>query len=162
MPNVLGFQPDSAPAHVLMGPRETRTVDGMRVTAIRSNDTGVGYLVEVDGLVIFHAGDHANRHRDLSGDYTPEIDFLQERGLRPDIAFLPISGCNFGDHVAVEIGAEYTLRKLQPRMFLPMHGGFFECQYGAVNAECRRRFPGIQTATVENRGDRVRYRTGPS
>ena len=155
---VLGFRPDSAPAHVLMPPRETRTVDGMRVTSIRSNDSGVGFVVEVDGLVIFHAGDHANRHRDLSGDYTPEIEFIKAQGLRPDIAFLPISGCNFGDHVAVEIGADYTLRTLAPEMFLPMHGGFFECRYGPANAECRRKFPDIRTATIENRGDHLRYR----
>jgi ankyrin repeat protein len=155
---VLGFRPDSAPPHLQMQPRETRTVDGMRVTAIRSNDTGVGYVVEVDGLVLFHAGDHANRRRDLTGDYTPEIEFIRAQGLRPDIAFLPISGCNFGDHVAVEIGADWTLRTLEPAMFLPMHGGFMECRYGPANAECNRRFPGIWTATVENRGDFVRYR----
>ncbi len=155
---VLGFRPDSAPPCEFMGPRETRTVDGMRVTTIRANDTGVGFVVEVDGLVLFHAGDHANRHRDLSGDYTPEIEFLRERGLKPDIAFLPISGCNFGDHVAVEIGADWTLRTLEPAMFLPMHGGFLQCRYAPANAECNRRFPGIRTATVENRGDFVRYR----
>lgn len=155
---VLGFQPDSAPPHEFMPPRETRTVDGMRVTTIRSNDTGVGYVVEVDGLVLFHAGDHANRRRDLTGDYTPEIEFIRAQGLRPDIAFLPISGCNFGDHVAVEIGADWTLRTLAPGMFLPMHGGFMECRYGPANAECNQRFPGIRTASVENRGDFVRYR----
>ncbi len=157
---VFGFRPDSAPPHLVMGPRETRTVDGMRVTTIRSNDSGVGFVVEVDGLVLFHAGDHANRRRDLTGNYTPEIEFIRERGLRPDIAFLPISGCNFGDHVAVEIGADWTLRTLAPGMFLPMHGGFMACRYGPVNAECHRRFPGIGTASIENRGDFVRFRKG--
>jgi L-ascorbate metabolism protein UlaG (beta-lactamase superfamily) len=154
---VLGFRPDSAPPHEFMEPRETRTVDGMRVTTIRSNDTGVGFVVEVDGLVLFHAGDHANRRRDLTGDYAPEIEFIKARGLKPDLAFLPISGCNFGDHVAVEIGAEWTLRTLEPAMFLPMHGGFTECRYSPANAECNRRFPGIRTETIENRGDFVRY-----
>jgi len=154
---VLGFQADSAGAYVRMAPRETRTVDGIRVTTIRSLDSGVGYVVEVDGLVLFHAGDHANPDRDLNGDYPPEIEFIKAQGLDPDIAFLPVTGCNFRDPVAVEIGVEYTLRTLGPDMFLPMHGGFTDCRYGGVNGECRLRFPSIRTAEIVNRGDHLYY-----
>ena len=155
---VLGFQADTLPPHVFIAPRETREMDGMKVTTIRANDSGVGFVVEVDGLVIFHAGDHANRNRDLSGDFTPEIEFLQARGVKPDIAFLPVTGCNFGDHVAVETGVEYALEKLRPALFLPMHGGSFGCDFGTCETRSHERFPQMRVETVSNRGDHLRYR----
>lgn len=155
---VLGFRADTLPPHVFIGPRETREVNGMRITAIRANDSGVGFVVEVDGIVLFHAGDHANRNRDLSGDFTPEIEFLQARGVKPDIAFLPATGCNFGDHVAVEIGVEYALEKLRPALFLPMHAGSFNCDFGACETRSHERFPQMRVETASNRGDHLRYR----
>jgi ankyrin repeat protein/L-ascorbate metabolism protein UlaG (beta-lactamase superfamily) len=155
---VLGFRADTLPPHVFIGPRETRVVDGMKVTTIRANDSGAGFVVEVDGLVLFHAGDHANRNRDLSGDFTPEIEFLRAGGLRPDIAFLPVSGCSFGDQVAVLAGVEHALDRLQPALFLPMHGGSYECRLGDGIGQCRQRFPGIRAEAVKNRGDHLRYR----
>jgi ankyrin repeat protein/L-ascorbate metabolism protein UlaG (beta-lactamase superfamily) len=157
---VLGFRADTLPAHVFMGPRETREVDGMKVTTIRANDTGVGFVVEVDGLVLFHAGDHANRNRDLSGDFTPEIEFLKARGVKPDIAMLPVTGCGFGDHVAVESGVEYAIGELRPALFLPMHGGWYGCDFGACEASIPRRFPHTRMVAVSNRGDHLRYRKG--
>jgi len=155
---VLGFRADTLPPHVFIGPRETREVDGMKITTIRANDSGVGFVVEVDGLVLFHAGDHANRNRDLSGDFTPEIEFLQSRGVKPDIALLPVTGCSFGDHVAVEAGVEYALEKLRPALFLPMHGGSFGCDFGSCETRSRERFPQMRVETVSNRGDHLRYR----
>ncbi len=158
MTYVLGFQADTLPPHVFIAPRETREVDGMKVTTIRANDSGVGFVVEVDGLVILHAGDHANRNRDLSGDFTPEIAFLKARGVKPDIAFLPVTGCGFGDHVAVEMGAGYALDALRPALFLPMHGGWYGCDFGACASASRERFPNVRVETVTNRGDHLRYR----
>lgn len=155
---VLGFLADTLPPHVFIGPRETREVDGMRITTIRANDAGVGFVVEVDGLVLFHAGDHANRHRDRSGDFPPEIEFLRERGVKPDIAFLPVTGCSFGDQVAVEAGVEYALEKLRPALFLPMHGGSFGCDFGTCETMSHQRFPQMRVETVSNRGDHLRYR----
>ena len=157
---VLGFEPDSAPPHVRVEPRQTRTVDGMRVTAIASTDQGVGFVVEVDGLVIFHAGDHANRRRDLTGDYPPEIDFLAASGLRPDIAFVPVSGCGFGDQEAVRLGVQYALDKLAPELFLPMHGGSYNCRYRDGNMAAVRVGQGTSCAAMDNRGDHLRYRKG--
>jgi L-ascorbate metabolism protein UlaG (beta-lactamase superfamily) len=155
---VFGFLPNTEATVEVIPPRETRMVDGMKVTTIRSNDTGVGFVVEVDGLVLFHAGDHANRVRDLTGNYTPEIEFLKSSGLRPDIAMLPISGCGFGDPVAVRIGTEYALDQLLPALFIPMHNGSFGPQYAPFIADCQGRHPGVRMESLECRGDHVRYR----
>jgi L-ascorbate metabolism protein UlaG (beta-lactamase superfamily) len=157
---VLGFQTDTLPAHQYVPPHETRVIDGMKVTTIKANDAGVGFLVEVDGLVLFHAGDHANRQRDLSGDYPPEIQFLKSRGVRPDIAFLPSSGCSFGDPVAVLAGVHLALEQLQPALFLPMHAGSYGCRFGDGIGACRQSYPQVRTEMVRDRGDHLRYRKG--
>jgi ankyrin repeat protein/L-ascorbate metabolism protein UlaG (beta-lactamase superfamily) len=157
---VFGCRPDSAPPFEYMEGRQMRVINGMEVTTITSNDTGVGFVVNVDGLVIYHAGDHANRQRDFSGPYRAEIEFLAAEGVKPDIAFMPISGCGFGDQEAVKIGVHYALKALQPRVFLPMHAGGGEYRYHEFIAECRDDFPNTQMQAPVDRGDRFRYRDG--
>jgi ankyrin repeat protein/L-ascorbate metabolism protein UlaG (beta-lactamase superfamily) len=157
---VLGCRPDSAPAYEFFGPRDSRTIDGVRITTIESNDTGVGFWIEVDGLVIFHAGDHANRTRDFSGPYKEEIDFLAAEGKQPDIAFMPVSGCGFGDQEAVKLGVYYALETLKPKVFLPMHSGGAEYRYVDFTEACKNKYPAIQMRAPLARGDRYWYRNG--
>ncbi|MBN1825517.1 MAG: ankyrin repeat domain-containing protein [Candidatus Eisenbacteria bacterium] len=157
---VLGCRPDSVPPCVFMDGRETRTVNGMKVTTITSNDTGVGFWIEVDGLTILHPGDHANRLRDFSGPYKAEIDWLAEKGVRPDICFAPIRGCGFGDQVAVKMGVHYLLETLEPVVFLPMHGGTAFREYESFIEECRSDFPKTKMEYPTGRGDRFHYKKG--
>lgn len=170
---VMGFDPEvpgdprapavpegGLPPFELMGPRQQRIVGDVKVTTIEANDTGVGFVVEADGLVIFHAGDHANRMRDLSGTYPPEIEWLKAQGVRPDIAFLPVSGCNFGDQVAVKIGLHYTLETLEPRCFFPMHNGDYGVRYPEIVEECREIYPRVRADYPCAPGDRFHYRDG--
>jgi L-ascorbate metabolism protein UlaG (beta-lactamase superfamily) len=163
LPNVtyvLGCQPDDATGYEYTGPREERRINGMTVTTIESNDTGAGFFIQVDGLAIFHAGDHANRQRDFSGPYKAEIDFLAARGQVPDIAFMPISGCGFGDQEAVKMGVHYAIETLKPRVFFPMHAGGAEHRYREFIADCKNNFPQTQMRAADARGDHFRYRDG--
>ncbi len=65
----------------------------------------VGFVLTVDGQRIYHAGDT---------DAIPEM-----RGLRPDIALLPVSGTYVMDaDEAVE-----AVRLLEPGLAIPMHYG---------------------------------------
>ena len=74
---IFGFHPEEVPAYEFIGPRKKREIDGMTISTIESNDGGrAGFIVEVNGLTFFHAGDHANRYRDRSGLFRAEIDFL--------------------------------------------------------------------------------------
>ena len=157
---VLGCQPDSVPKYEFMGPRVERTIDGVKITTIKSNDPGVGFWVETDGVVIFHAGDHANRTRDFSGPYKEEIDFLAAKGKQPDIAIMPVSGCGFGDQEAVKLGVYYALETLKPRVFMPAHAGGGEYRYTEFTNECKAKFPAVQMLAPQARGDRFRYRDG--
>jgi ankyrin repeat protein/L-ascorbate metabolism protein UlaG (beta-lactamase superfamily) len=154
-------QPEIQPTdYEYLAPGQTRSIDGMKVTTIESNDSGVGFLVEVDGVTIFHAGDHANRYRDMSGPFRPQIDGLVAKGVRPDLAFLPVSGCNFGDQVAVKIGVEYQLAQLQPKVFFPMHGGRYGVRLRDFIAELGPAYPGTVKLAALSKGDSFHYRNG--
>jgi ankyrin repeat protein/L-ascorbate metabolism protein UlaG (beta-lactamase superfamily) len=159
---VLGWklEEENPPAHEYIGPRERKTINGMAVTTIESNDAGVGYVVEVDGLRILHAGDHANREKDLSGPFKPEIDYLSVQDIELDIAFMPIAGCGFGDMDVVKQGVRYALGALEPRAFIPMHCGLVEYQNQEFIEAARDEFKKTKMAAPLNRGDYFRYRDG--
>ncbi len=126
---IMGFKPEKQTDYIYMGPRETKAVNGMEITTIESNDSGVGFFVKADGVSIFHSGDHANRKQDFSEPFKQEIEFLADKGLKPDIFFAPISGCGFGDLEAVKKGVFYTIKTLSPNVMVPMHAGGNEQRY---------------------------------
>jgi ankyrin repeat protein/L-ascorbate metabolism protein UlaG (beta-lactamase superfamily) len=156
---VLGFEPDdeNVPAHESIGPRENKKFGDVKVHTIASNDSGVGFMVEVDGLTIFHAGDHANRERDLSGDYCPEIEYLVEAGYHPDLTMLPTTGCNFGDQVAVRTGIDYTLEKFGATTFFPMHAGSNPARYVEVWDEVGPKHTQVEVVIPRDSGDWYHY-----
>ncbi len=108
---------------VTLGVGETREVGGVRVETLPAyninkfrapgvvyhprEDGRVGYLVEVDGVRIFHAGD---------SDNIPEYESL--RG-RVDVALLPVSGV----YVMTAEEAAEAAKVIQPRIAVPMHYG---------------------------------------
>jgi len=152
---VFGFRPEGVDGYQFVEPRQRYDLAGLRVTTTRSTDAGVGFVVEADGVTIFHAGDHHNRDADLDGIYRKDIDWLAAAGVRPDLCFLPISGCGFGDLAPVHAGVDYTLATLQPAVFCPMHGGNSATVYHEFVAARTERFPGVRLAPVRDRGDRV-------
>lgn len=158
---VLGFRPrDIEHEYTYVGPRATTTINGMTVTTIRSNDSGVGFLIEVDGLTILHLGDHANGSMDMSQDYTVEIDAIAGMNKTIDLCFGPILGCRMGTPEAVQLGAHYAIEKLDPKVFLPMHAGHatYLCR-DFCKQTAAKNYP-TQLAYALNEGDRFSYRIG--
>ena len=103
---VLSFKPTNGndgssaiPPYRLATPNESFSVGGIQVHTIRATgqqyigigrDNGLGYLVEADGVKIFHAGLHASDNNPSNvAKYRKEIDFLKPFGPI-DIAILPI------------------------------------------------------------------------
>jgi L-ascorbate metabolism protein UlaG (beta-lactamase superfamily) len=135
-------------------------VDGMRVYTIKSTDSGGGYLVEVDGLVIFHMGDHANGADGLMPEYTREIDLVADKNKKIDILFGPITGCSLGVPDQVKAGTYYTLEKLQPGLFLPMHAGAYTLACKSFIEQARKDGLTQPMKYVITKGDRFEYKKG--
>lgn len=99
----------------VLKPGESVEVAGVRVTAVPSYNTDkafhpksnewLGFVVEMDGIKIYHAGD---------ADFIPEM-----KDLDVDIALIPVSGTYVMDaDQAIE-----TARAIKPKVAVPMHYG---------------------------------------
>ncbi len=150
---IMGFKPENAEGYALLPNREKKEINGLEIIPIESNDSGQGYFVKVDGVTIFHPGDHANRQRDFSGPFKKEIDFLADLGLKADIVFAPVSGCGFGDIVAVKKGVYYVIDRLAARSVFPMHAGGGEVRYREFSKEAKTAGYDVPFCLAEFSGD---------
>jgi|WetSurMetagenome_2_1015567.scaffolds.fasta_scaffold15719_3 ankyrin repeat protein/L-ascorbate metabolism protein UlaG (beta-lactamase superfamily) len=157
---VFGEKPDSAFACELIGPRERRVINGIDVSTIKSTDAGVAFFVAIDGVTIFHAGDHANSQNDLSGPYAPEIDYLAGETRNVDIAFEPVCGCGFPELECVRKGIYYTVDKLHPKVLFPMHSGGGEYRYLEFARDAEANGCKAKICCAKANGDRYVYRKG--
>ncbi|MGC8825524.1 MAG: MBL fold metallo-hydrolase [Anaerolineae bacterium] len=96
-------------------PGDKVTVQGMDIEAVPAYNVDkqfhpksaghVGFIVTVDGVRIYHAGDT---------DFIPEM-----KGFRVDIALLPVSGT----YVMTAEEAVQAAGAIQPKLAIPMHYG---------------------------------------
>lgn len=119
---ILGFEGSFNAAYTYISPGQSKEVDGVMVRTIRSTDTGEGFMVEADGVTIFHPGDHACRYEESDTAFSNEIDALAKLYKNIDIAFVPVTGCNFNNKSALEKGNDYLVSRFTPRVVFPMHG----------------------------------------
>ncbi len=169
---VFGFEPENLPEnrrpgyaydgpdYTYVGPRQHATVRGMDVKTIAANDAGVGFLVTVDGVTLYHAGDHAGWADGARDGYMGEIDYLNGLVDSPDIAFLNVTGCHAHDPARLKEGNIYTLDALTPRAAVPTHAGNREYVFPAIIEELTA--DGVTTpfACPENPGDSFVYTNG--
>lgn len=132
-------------------------VRDMNVYANYSTDLGGGYVVEVDGLTIFHMGDHANGEDQLMTAFTDEIDLVAERNQSIDIVFGGIRGCSLGRPEQVKAGIYYTLDKLQPALFVPMHAGAHSVAYQQFVEQAKIDGLNQKMKCVSHKGDHFTY-----
>lgn len=150
----LGAKP---PHYHIMSPYEEWKQGQVLVKTFGSTDAGLSYLVQADGLTIFHAGDlnwwHWKGESKAERDYADSIFKAEMEKIGPqsiDIAFFPV------DRRLEEffsIGAEYFAAKQHPKLLLPMH---FDDDFGATKAfaEKMKNSP-VATAEITHRGQEI-------
>lgn len=159
---IFGFEIQAGEGIITLPPRTQRKIGPLNVTTIQSNDAGVGFAVEIDGLTIFHAGDHSNNALEMKDNpFFPEIDFLAEKGIHPDISFfLNMYGCGSSNPEAFQKGIFNAVDKLKIKSVLPMHGADREWVYenlaeGAVQNKIK-----VDVGVAVNQGDRFLFSKG--
>lgn len=117
-------------------PHKSTTIDDISIVTLKSTDEGSGFLVNVDGLTIFHAGDHANwEDNDPEVSYYDEIDYISNKCSNVDIAFIPITTFSGMRPKCMTDGAIYALKRLNPKAAFPMHANNREYLYKEFAAE---------------------------
>lgn len=132
--------------------REKRDVSGMTIHTIFHSFDGIpesAFLIQLDGLVIFHSGDHGSGPPPLKKEYTDNIDYLAGIAKKFDIIFLPIWGEEF-----------YPIRKLKPRVMFPMHEGGAEYRYAEWAKGAINKYPQTHITVAEIPGDHFFYNDG--
>jgi ankyrin repeat protein len=117
---VTSFEPDfsqlestAIPNYRLASPNESFTIDGVTVHTIAATGGGMGYLVEADGVKVFHAGLHVSDNQPENLEkYRKEIDFLRPFGP-VDITVLAAYGHNNRVRAAYEPYL-YLIDQLEP------------------------------------------------
>ncbi len=111
----------------MVAPYESHQVNGLMISTLSSTDMGVSYLVEMDGINIFFAGDlhwwYWNDDTDEEKKRMEEAfkgEVLRLKGLRIDLAFFPVDPRLQENY---HLGGQYFIEELSPKYFFPLHFG---------------------------------------
>ena len=118
--------PEKARGHRMAKGGELTLSDRVHVKAYGSTDAGVSFLVTLDGMKFFHAGDlnfwhwrevsNARQIQEADEDFKAEVKDLQGEDI--DVAFFPVDP-RMG--MLFDAGANYFTLTAKPRLLLPMH-----------------------------------------
>ncbi len=118
--------PRGVKGHRLKKGDELTLSDRVQIKTFGSTDPGVSYLVTVDGVKFFHAGDlnfwhwrevcNARQIQDADDDFRSEMKDLQ--GVEMDVAFFPVDP---RQGMLFDAGANFFILTVKPRLMLPMH-----------------------------------------
>jgi L-ascorbate metabolism protein UlaG (beta-lactamase superfamily) len=106
-------------------PDASYEIGGMSIRTLKSTDEGVAFIVEAEGLKIYHAGDLNWWHWEGESDeeneamgkaYRLEIDKL--RGQTFDIAFVPVDPRLENQYLW---GLDYFMKTADAKVIFPMH-----------------------------------------
>ncbi len=152
----------NGPGYEYIAPRQYQEVDGMKIWTIDSNDAGVGFLVQVDGISIWHAGDHAGwDDEDTKAEFIREIDYLDGLVGEVDFAFVNVTGCRHSGHPEELFeGNAYTIDKLNARVTIPTHGVHNEHKYKEFAERMASENYNTEIYAPENCGDNFFYHNG--
>jgi len=153
---IFGWQAGARPHYVCMEARQREKIDDIKILTISSTDAGVGFLINVDGLVIFHAGDHAHWGGAMD-PFAKEIDYLAKSEQEFDIVFLAVAARRDQRWKSITQGVFYTLEKLMPKVLFPMHAGGNEHIYKEFAQEAEKKKFTTKVHYAENKGDRFFY-----
>lgn len=106
---------------------QTIQLGSVFIKAFGSTDVGVSFLIKVDGINIFHAGDlnlwhwkdeSEEANAQMAKAFKTELHKIQCEKI--DIAFFPVDS-RLEEYYY--LGGKYFIKKLSPKLFIPMHFG---------------------------------------
>jgi L-ascorbate metabolism protein UlaG (beta-lactamase superfamily) len=160
---VVGWPGANLPGARVLKPRETWSSGGVVVKTTGSTDEGVGFLVTVDGLSVFHAGDHARWDESDDEAFQAEIRWLKGEGGTIDLAFFPIAtGAACDPRPSIWRGVRTAALELQPRILIPMHVRCLDKLdlYERFRAEVSGKLGATAVVAPTRRGESFHYQAG--
>lgn len=112
---------------LLVAPGQDYRWDDMFIHTLRSTDLGVAFLIKIDGMTIYHAGDlnwwhwigePEENNRKMAEHYLHEIDSLPKNEI--DLAFVPTDPRQEHNYL---LGLQAFMERVSSRYVIPMHFG---------------------------------------
>lgn len=163
---VISYKPEAklasqgpVPSYHLVSPHRHLSIGGVTVHTTPATQGGVSYLVEADGLKVYHAGYHTCNEASQEASYRQEIDFLKPSGPI-DIALLPVGG-----HLLRSYTYDsylHLLDRLSPKAVYLMHGVYDYDEYLRCAERLRTRPVRLEYPEGTAGGDRYHYRRVPA
>jgi len=144
--------------------REKKTIGDIEIQVINHSVDRipeVAFLVKVDGLSIYHSGDHSAFHPPHINAYKDNINYLATKVKYVDLAFIMTvdGGCRKTKYTdGIINGAFYSIEKLRPKMMFPMHGGGCEKYYEEFYQLSKTKGLKTKILPARNRGDKFIYK----
>lgn len=142
-----------------MSPYDTLNLEGVKISAFDSTDLGGSFLVNVDGISIFHSGDlNWWDWSDVEKEYSTEMEEAFKNEISKiklnnvDIAFFPVDPRLKKKYCS---GGEYFIKEVAPKAFIPMHFG--------TNYEITDKFANdfkalpCRIKTIHKRGEEIHF-----
>lgn len=151
---VFGWDAEQGPGHVYCERRRQElTLGNMRVRTIVHDFDGIpeaAFVVELDGLTIFHSGDHGSGPPPFREEFVDNIEYIAEIAPEIDMAFIPTWG---------EEG--FVIGELEPTFTFPMHDLYREHQYARFAQRAERDGLPTRVLAATARGDMFQVVKGP-
>lgn len=153
-----GFMESSKTSNSDCACRTNSTVTDVYVKAYGSTDIGISFLVKLDGLTIFHAGDlnwwhwkddSFEERKAAEQNFKTEIEKIKGESI--DIAFFPVDPRL---EEFYSIGAEYFIKEIHPEILIPMHFGD-NANITKEFAEKSSQLP-VKTVIINNFGEELK------
>ncbi|MEY7998726.1 MBL fold metallo-hydrolase [Clostridium sp. Mt-5] len=118
-----------------LSPYESLNSNNVYIKAYGSTDIGISFLIKVDGITIFHAGDlnlwywkEDSREEQKSAEKNFKREIKKIKGENIDFAFFPVDP-RLEEYYS--LGGEYFINEIHPVFFIPMH--FWDNSYITKN-----------------------------
>jgi L-ascorbate metabolism protein UlaG (beta-lactamase superfamily) len=108
-------------------PGDELTINEIKLNIFGSTDEGVSFMVNIDGLNLFHAGDlnwwkwyddTPEEEKAMEDAFKNIISKIVGLGSKIDVCFFPVDGRLELNYLC---GGQYFIEQLKPKLFIPMH-----------------------------------------
>jgi L-ascorbate metabolism protein UlaG (beta-lactamase superfamily) len=159
---IFGWDAEEGAQHIrAQQPRAHWKLGNVEILTVNHDFDGIpeaAFLVKLDGLVIYHSGDHGSTGPVINPVFKDNIDYLAQQTQSTDFAFISQFGSRSREEV--NIGDLYTINTLRPTITFPMHRGGGEDSYKKFAIEAQQKEAKTQVIGAEARGDRFFYANG--
>lgn len=147
-------------AVLFTGHRVNYTEPGLSVHTVNhpvASPPEVAYLIEVDGVTLYHTGDLSTNVPELDPRHKSNIDYVAGLVGEVDMLFVSMMGGYFGKHVNPQ--DIYTINTLKPSEVFPQHSDP-GVRYRLFAEEAQAEGAHAVYCLAERRGDAWLYRGG--